>query len=121
MEDFLDKYTVREFLEWLEKEPLDEYIISKALPVETSTEDTVIVSMADVHLLAKTFMEQVHRYEVVVRGYTFYIHDHKTCQDIMSWKFTDANREKAQATADNVCMNLNNGSLSFISHEKPCW
>lgn len=118
MEDFLDKYTVREFLEWLEKEPLDEYIMPQTV---ADAEETVVINMADVEALAKSFMEKVHRYEVVVRGYTFYIHDNKTCRDIISWKFTDENRQQAQLTADNVCKNLNNGVMSFISHEKHCF
>ena len=121
MEDFLDKYTAREFLEWLENEQIDEYLIPVVVKDEMGTDETFVVNMVDVELLKKQFMSKVHRYEVVVRGYTFYIHDNKTCHDIISWRFTDDNREQAQATADNVCKNLNNGVMSFISHEKHCF
>jgi len=119
MEDFLDKYTVREFLEWLRKEPLDEYTISTVS--KDSNGDTVIVNMADVEALKFNFMKKVHRYEVVVRGYTFYIHDNKTCRDIMKWRFDDENKAQLQEVADNVCKNLNNGVISFIGYEKPCF
>ena len=119
MEDLLDKYTMREFLEWLEKEPLDEYMIPHI--VTNMPDDTTVVNLADVEALKTAFLEKVHRYEIFIRGYRLYIHDNKTCQDIMSWIFTDETRDQYQEIANNVCKNLNNGTLSFTSREKPCW
>ena len=61
------------------------------------------------------------RYEVIKRGHNLYVHDNKTCQDILSWNFNNDNYEYIQNTANNTCESLNNNTMRFIGKKDNCW
>lgn len=120
MDDILHKYTAGELLAWLEDKTIDEYI-DVAVEEDDDDGETYAVSVLDVERLKTDFIREVRRYEVVKRGYTLFIHDNKTCQDILSWNFNEDNRAYVQNTANATCESLNNQTMKFIGKKDKCW
>lgn len=119
MEDILHEYTAGELLKWLTDREIDEYIDIKIM--EDSYENSATYNVLDVEKVKIDFIRDIRRYEVVKRGKTLYIHDNKTCQDILSWNFTDDDYEYIQNTATLTCESLNNRTMRFIGKKERCW
>lgn len=118
MDDILHKYTAGELLKWFIDREIDDYIV----PVVTEdTENTYAISTLDIEKVKTDFIREVRRYEVIKRGRTLYIHDNESCQDILSWNFTDTDYEYVQNTANMTCESLNNRSMRFIGKKNDCW
>lgn len=119
MDDMLHKYTAGELLKWLSQITVDEYI--DTVVEEDIDGNTFASSVLDVDKVKTDFIREVRRYEVVKRGKTLFIHDNKTCQDILSWTFTDDDYEYVQNTANMTCQSLNDRSMRFIGKPDKCW
>ena len=119
MDNILHEYTAGELLKWLNDIQLDEYADTKII---TDAEgNTTAYDVLDIEKIKNDFMRDVRRYEVIKRGHTLYIYDNKTCQEILSWHFDDANYEYIQNTANNTCESLNNRTMRFIGKKDKCW
>lgn len=119
MDDILHEYTAGELLEWLANKEIDMYI--QPVVHEDGDGSTYASSLLDAEQVKTDFLREAHRYEVIKRGQTLYIHDNKTCQDILSWNFTDTDYEYVQNTANMTCESLNNRSMRFIGKKNDCW
>lgn len=119
MDDMLHKYTAGELLKWLTDKEIDEYITP--IVSEDSEGNSFASSVLDIDKIKTDFMHEIRRYEVVRRGQTLYIYDNKTCQDILSWNFTDNDYKYIQNTANTTCESLNNRTMRFIGKKNDCW
>ena len=118
IEDFLNDYTAKEFLDWLEEEYADEYI--KQIVDESLDGETYINDVFDIEALIKNFSRQVRKYTIVKRGYRFFIHDERNCVDIMTFRYNDDNYEEVSNYVNDICDNLNKGNINFIGKKHRC-
>ena len=116
-EKIFDKYSAREFLDWLSDEVADEYIKQE---IEDDGFDTVITDLFDMEQLKKNFLYHIKRYTVIKRGYKFYIHDERSCRDIMMFEYTDNNRTVVENYVQGVCDDLNKGKIHFVGKKHWC-
>lgn len=119
MDNILHEYTAGELLDWLSEEDISEYIEQEI--EETDDGDTIIIDILNVDKVKAYFIQHVRRYVVVKRGYKFYIHDNKSCKDIMMFKFTSSTEEEIQNHVNNICKDLNANKVSFIGKKHHCF
>ena len=115
-ERVFDEYSAREFLDWLENEEAGEYINQE---VEFIDDESVIIDTFDVEELKKNFMHHIKRYNVVKRGNKLYLHDNRTCNDIMQFRIY-GNDTEIQNYANSLCDDLNKRNVSFIGKKYRC-
>lgn len=118
MYDLMHDYTAGELLHFLAEEDISEYIQQEI--EETNDGDTIVIDVLDVERVENEFMYHVRRYVSVKRGYKFYIHDNKSCNDIMMFKFNRNNEEEIQNHVNNICRDLNERKVSFIGKKHRC-
>lgn len=118
MDSILHEYTAGELLDWLSDEDISQYIEQEI--EETNNGDTIVIDVLNMEKIKNHFMYHIRRYISVKRGYKFYIHDNKTCNDIMMFKFTNENEEEIQNHVNNVCRDLNERKISFIGKKHRC-
>ena len=119
MDDILHKYTAGELLKWLDGKSINEYSIPRI--DEDCDGNTYAYDVLSIEDIVTDFLRDIRRYEVIKRGHTLYVHDNKTCQDILSWNFNNDNYEYIQNTANNTCESLNNNTMRFIGKKDNCW
>ena len=118
MDEILHKYTAGEILEWLSDKVIDNYIMTM---IEEKDGESYPFTVLDVEQIKTDFIREIRRYEIVKRGHTLYLFDNKTCQDLFSWHYTDANYEEVQNIANDTCESLNNRTMRFIGKKEVCW
>ena len=118
MDEILHQYTAGELLEWLGNSIVDDYIMTV---IEEKDGESYPLSVLDTEQIKTDFMREVRRYEIVKRGYTLYLFDNKTCQDLFSWRFDDSNYEEMQNAANVTCDSLNNRTMRFIGKKEKCF
>lgn len=118
MDDMMHKYTAGELLRWLGEIEIDEYL--SPIVVEDVDGESHVSTVLNIEQLKIDFIRSVRRFEVVKRGFTFYVHDNKECRDIFAWNFTEADEEYYQNTANNVCDSLNNRTMRLIGKRPHC-
>lgn len=118
MDDIFHEYTAGELLEWMKNRPIDEYLDANIVEINGESVATTII---DIEKIKLDFYHHVKRYVVVKRGHILYIHDNKTCQDLLSWNITNDNEEYVQNTANATCDSLNNRVMRFIGKKDKCW
>ena len=118
MDEIMHQYTAGEILKWLGNVVVDDYIVAT---IEEKDGESYPISMLDIEQIKRDFMREIRRYEVVKRGYTLYLFDNKTCQDLFSWRYTDEDYEEVQNTANMTCDSLNNRTMRFIGKREKCY
>ena len=118
MDNIMHEYTAGELLDWLKDEDINIYMEQEI--EETNTGDTIVIDVLNVDKIKTQFIHHVRRYVVVKRGYKFYIHDNKTCNDIMMFKYTADNEEEIQNHANSICEDLNQHKINFIGKKYKC-
>lgn len=115
-ERVFDEYTAREFLDWLDDEEASEYIKQE---VEFLGEESIIVDYFDIEKLKSSFLHHIKRYVTIKRGDKLYLHDNRTCNDIMQFRI-DGNEIEIQNYVNAMCDDLNNRKVNFIGKKYKC-
>ena len=118
MDDILHEYTAGELLQWLGDEDISEYMQQDIMETDG---DTIVIDVLNIDKIKTHFMYSVRKYIVVKRGFKFYIHDNKSCNDIMMFKFTNENEEEIQNHVNNICKDLNERKVNFIGKKYKCY
>ena len=113
----LEKYSAKEFLQFLEDEIAMEYI--KEIIYDDFGESTLL-EVFDIEKIKTDFLRSINRYSVVRRGQKVYIHDERDCKDIIMLKVRDYDAEATMQEAYDLCEQLNNGDLHFVAKIHTC-
>ena len=117
MDNIFHEYTAGELLEWLQNEEATPYLEQE---IEQIDDESIIIETFDIEAIKTNFMNAIHRYIVVERGYKLYLHDNQTCNDIMFFRYTDENKEEIQSHIDAICEDLNQRKISFVGRKYRC-
>lgn len=116
-EKFFDDYSAREFLDWLENEEATEYLNQE---IEMVDGESTIIETFDMERLKTNFIHHIKRYSVVKRGKRLYLHDNRSCNDIMQFRIDNDDEVEVQNYVNHLCNDLNNRQINFIGKKYRC-